>query len=253
MSSSRQPGRLKMTRYEYAVQQLRREIVNGTLPPGTLLAELPMARRLGVSRVPVREALCTLEREGLVEFSSTGRAYVKSLTAADFEELYNLRLALEPLAARWAAPRLKRDASALEANVAATRAAQSLQEVTRLDLDFHQLILEACGSQRLVKLWLSLRGELELWLGRLHRAKEGQTQRTREETAAAHLEIIACFRERPAVDCERLSRRHIQGWREWLPLPEAEGAAPRAETGHLPKSFPSLVNPDQNPTPLTLS
>jgi len=56
-----------------------------------------VAKRFGVSRVPLREALFTLEREGLVEFSATGRAFVKDLTTTDFEELYVLRLTLEPL------------------------------------------------------------------------------------------------------------------------------------------------------------
>ena len=63
------------------------------------MAESAAARELGVSRVPIREALFTLEREGLVEFSDTGRAYVKELSPHDFEELFVLRLALEPVAA----------------------------------------------------------------------------------------------------------------------------------------------------------
>ena len=64
------------------------------------LSNSELSRRLGVSRVPVREALFTLEREGLVEFSATGRAFVKELTPRDFEELLLLRLTLEPLGAR---------------------------------------------------------------------------------------------------------------------------------------------------------
>ena len=88
-------------------EKLRREILDGRAAPGDLLAESAVARRLGVSRVPVREALFTLERDGLVEFSGTGRAYVKLLTPRDFEELLVLRLALEPLASRLAAPHLR--------------------------------------------------------------------------------------------------------------------------------------------------
>lgn len=80
-----------------------------------------MAERFGVSRVPVREALFTLEREGLLEFSASGRAFVKDLTPQDFLELHAVRLALEPMAARLATPSLKRDASTLEKNLAAMR------------------------------------------------------------------------------------------------------------------------------------
>ena len=112
------------TRSDITVSRLRQEILDGEISPGHLLAESAVAQRLGVSRVPVREALFTLEREGLVEFSDTGRAYVKDLTPHDFEELYVLRLALEPVAARLAAPGLRADCSRLEKNIKATSKAR---------------------------------------------------------------------------------------------------------------------------------
>lgn len=205
-------------RSDSAASLLRAEILNGTSAPGALLAESAVAKRLGVSRVPVREALFALEREGLVEFSPTGRAFVKALTPQDFEELYVLRLALEPLASRLAAPALKADFSKLEKNLVATRRARSVQEVTLLDLEFHQLILAASGNARLMKLWCSLRGELELWLGRLHRSHQLQTKETLKETADAHQSIVEAFRSQTPATCERLMREHILGWREWLPL-----------------------------------
>ena len=205
-------------RSDSAASLLRAEILNGTSAPGALLAESAVAKRLGVSRVPVREALFALEREGLVEFSSTGRAFVKALTPQDFEELYVLRLALEPLASRLAAPALKMDISKLEKNLAATRRARSVQEVTLLDLEFHQLILEASGNARLMKLWRSLRGELELWLGRLHRSHQLQTRETLKDTVDAHQSIVGSFRTQAPAACERMMREHILGWREWLPL-----------------------------------
>jgi DNA-binding GntR family transcriptional regulator len=205
-------------RSDSAATLLRAEILNGTSAPGALLAESAVAKRLGVSRVPVREALFALEREGLVEFSATGRAFVKALTPQDFEELYVLRLALEPLASRLAAPALKVDIAKLEKNVVATRRARSVQEVTLLDLEFHQLILAASGNARLMKLWCSLRGELELWLGRLHRNHQLQTKETLQETVDAHQAIVESFKTQSPAACERLMREHILGWREWLPL-----------------------------------
>lgn len=205
-------------RSDSAASLLRTEILNGTSAPGALLAESAVARRLGVSRVPVREALFALEREGLVEFSPTGRAFVKELTPQDFEELYVLRLALEPLASRLAVPFLKADVSKLEKNLEATRRARSVQEVTQLDLEFHQLILEASGNARLMKLWCSLRGELELWLGRLHRSHQLQTKETLKDTVDAHQSLVESFKTQTPIACERLMREHILGWREWLPL-----------------------------------
>jgi len=126
-----------------AVDRLRREIFGGQLPPGTRLAEAAEAKRLGVSRVPVREAFAVLERDGLLEFTETGRTVVKTLTPQDFEELFAMRLLLEPAAARMAFPLSPKQQQLLDENILATQTAKTLEEVTRLDLEFHQLIVAA--------------------------------------------------------------------------------------------------------------
>ena len=208
-------------RSDDTVQRLRTGITHGILVPGTLLAEAAVARQLGVSRVPVREALFTLEREGLVEFSPTGRAYVKELQPHDFEELFLLRLSLEPLASRLAAPRFRLDTRALECNIEATARARSLQDVTRLDLDFHQIILETSGQKRLVRFWMSLRSELELWLARMHRTLQSKSKTTREQTVNSHTQLMQSFHNLSPVAAERLSKEHIQGWRALLPVAES--------------------------------
>lgn len=216
------PNASSQPRSDLAFSSLRSHIIDGLLEPGTLLAEAAVARELGFSRVPVREALFHLESEGLVEFSESGRAYVKELSPRDFEELFILRQTLEPAAARLSAPKLKADVSALERNIQATRKAKSLAEVTRLDLDFHELIVEASGNSRLLKLWRSLRSELELWLGHLHRSHRENRLDTREGTAGAHEQIVRCFQTASPVACERMMRQHILGWREWLPITEVQ-------------------------------
>ena len=215
MNNDPQPS---ISRSEDTVRRLRSDIFLGAFAPGTLLAEASVARQMGVSRVPVREALFALEREGLVEFSPTGRAYVKELTPHDFEELFVLRLALEPPGARLAAPRIRTEFRALEANIEATVIARSLPEVTHLDLDFHQIILDASGQKRLARLWGSLRSELELWLERMHQTHEFQTQGTREKTVESHRELLICFKEQSPEEAERHMQLHIQGWRAWLPM-----------------------------------
>lgn len=99
-------------RSDLAFSSLRSRVLDGLLEPGTLLAEAAVARELGISRVPLREALFHLESRGLVEFSGTGRAYVKELSPQDFEELFILRQTQEPAAASLSAPKLKADVSA---------------------------------------------------------------------------------------------------------------------------------------------
>ena len=208
-------------RSEVTAARLRADIIDEVLSPGDQLAEASVAKRLGVSRVPVREALFTLEREGLVDFTATGRAFVKELTAHDVHELYAMRLTLEPIAARLAAPELRRDASPLAANVAATARATTLREVTHLDLDFHELILMAAGNARLLRAWRALRGELGLWLGQFHRLRESRTRDVREETVRAHTALITLFRTRPPAACEDEIRRHVVSWKDWLPADDA--------------------------------
>ena len=220
-------------RSDHTAALLRSRIIEGNIEPGALLAESAVARELGVSRVPVREALFALERDGLVIFSGTGRAYVKELSPKDFEELFVLRLTLEPLAARLAVAALREDASALEKNIAATRKASALIDVTHLDLDFHELILEASGNARLLKLWRSLRCELELWLGRLHRTRQIQMRGTREETASKHDELVEALRTQSPTVCERKVREHILGWREWLPLDITDPAPAQPATKRI--------------------
>ena len=209
-------------RSDHATALLRGRILDGVLNPGVLLAESAVARELGVSRVPVREALFALEQDGLVEFRETGRAYVKKLLPHDFEELYLLRLTLEPVAARLAAPALRENPSALEANIRATGKEPSLIQVTQLDLDFHEIILEASGNRRLLKLWRSMRNELALWLGRLHRSKQLQTRGARAETVSSHEGLVTAFKTESPAECERLMREHVLSWREWLPTTEVQ-------------------------------
>lgn len=223
------PNQSAMARSESALLALRRDILAFKLPAGALLAEAAVARALKVSRVPVREALFALEREGLVEFSESGRAYVRTLRPEDFKELFVLRLALEPLGARLAAPRLREDSRQLEINIAATKLAKFPKELTQLDLDFHEAILVASGNRHLASLWKSLRYELELWLAML-RAHQQQTARARAVTVASHEKILRCLREQSPAAAERLMRRHILSWREWLAAAEPCASLPNRRT-----------------------
>ncbi len=206
-----------LTRTDATADRLREDILQATLAPGEALAEAAVAKRLGVSRVPVREALFTLEREGLVEFSPTGRAFVKELTARDVHELFAMRQTLEPTAARLAAPAIRKHPQALLETVAATAKATTLRDVTHLDLAFHELILMASGNARLLRAWRALRWELGLWLGQFHRLRESRTKDVREETVRAHTHLVELFRTGTPAACEHEVRRHVVSWKEWLP------------------------------------
>ncbi|MFI6941463.1 GntR family transcriptional regulator [Streptomyces sp. NPDC050418] len=87
-------------------EQIRHRIYDGSLPPGTRLVEQELAARYEVSRLPVREALRILHHEGLVEYLPTRGVVVRTLDRRQVSELYDIREALESLAARQAAERV---------------------------------------------------------------------------------------------------------------------------------------------------
>src|SRR5581483_2145876 len=85
---------------------LRAAILHGRMPPGTRLNQYTLAQQLRVSRMPVREALRTLQAEGLIELQPHRSAVVVSLEPAEFAEIFDIRATLEARAARRAVPRL---------------------------------------------------------------------------------------------------------------------------------------------------
>ena len=135
-----------------ATEHLREQIVCGIVDPGQTLPESRVGEMLGVSRAPIREALTLLEREGLIEFDRRGTARVCEFDLEDVRELGLMRMVLEPAASRLAAERLpEAGLDAIKKNLHALKAVSRLDDVTRLDLDFHRLIFSAAGNKRLMR------------------------------------------------------------------------------------------------------
>lgn len=216
--TSGQPKLKRQTLTQAVEARLRAEIIQGLHEPGTMLSEPVLSSALGVSRSPVREALLILERDGIVEFDERGRTRVANMTAADFEDLYLLRLAVEPMVAvHTAAEATAADYAALEANIAAMQHSGQVAEISQLDIEFHALLVEASRRPRLIATWRSLRPSLELWLGALHRRHEQLTGRVKEITIESHQELIETLRNGDGEAIEKLMRGHIEGWYKWLP------------------------------------
>ena len=195
-----------------AVTHLRAEIVTGRLPPGEALPEARIGELLGVSRAPVREALTLLEREGLVTFDRRGTAHVCVLRPDDVKELGLMRLALEPVAARLACGRWTPNWDGIEANLQELNRAKSLADVTRLDVEFHRLILLASGNRRLLTAWEELAGQFLLVMTRFHQTIEQRTRQVRESTHRCHVELVASLASGDPARAEALAREHATGW-----------------------------------------
>jgi DNA-binding GntR family transcriptional regulator len=196
---------------------LRKAIVAGAFAPGDHVPETRMAAQLGVSRVPVREAMMTLEREGLLEFDERGAARVRNFVAADFEEIFSMRLVLEPMAARLACRRLQSaDVAALTDNIRRMRKTSGLLAVTLLDIDFHDLIMQAARHNLLSACWGNLHSLLQVWLARLHRREEGQKE-IRAISVKGHLKIVEILQSGDEEAAEKEMRQHLVSWRDRMP------------------------------------
>ncbi|TWP33244.1 GntR family transcriptional regulator [Leekyejoonella antrihumi] len=154
---------------ERVSDQLRQRIVTGALVPGQRLVERDLAEQLGVSRLPVREALRILESEGLLSAGPSRSIIVRQLSLRDVEELFDTREALEVFAARQAAERattaeLSRlariaDNGTLAANTGDTRKALSSQE------RFHDTVIDLAHNQLLRDILQPVQARLH-WLFR---------------------------------------------------------------------------------------
>ena len=132
--------------------ELRNRIVDGRLPAGLRINEVRLARELGVSRTPLREALARLAQEGALRSVPRIGYFVRRLTLDEFEQIYPIRALLDPEALRQAGlpsrerlERLKR----IDQDIARARNADS---VINLDDDWHLELLAACPNKVLIDL-----------------------------------------------------------------------------------------------------
>jgi DNA-binding GntR family transcriptional regulator len=202
------------------VQLLREEIISGVLPPGKPLAEPVLARRFRVSRAPIREALIELERVGLVQFESTGRTRVRTLTQRDFLEIIEARVALESMAARRAAARWSAEDSAfMNRSIAAQGKASTLAELSRLDWELHEYVMRRAGNARLLTLWQGIRWQFEMCLAHTFRLLQKLALKPRQVAVESHRRLLAALASGKPETAARTMTTHIEDSLEW-PLAE---------------------------------
>lgn len=174
MSPTSAEKREPMTTFESesarVTRQLRDEILDGVRVSGERLVERDLADRLGVSRVPVRDALRALAIEGLVTPRPRSWAVVREFTASDIADLQEVRAAFEPLAFRLAAQRrtrggLDRLRKAVDQEMAAARAGDAIP-ARRAAADFHELVTVLAANELLVELGGLLRSRMRWLLAR---------------------------------------------------------------------------------------
>ena len=187
-TGERSPLVLKSLR-EQVYDHLRQLLNRGELRPGAFLDLEALEARLGVSRTPLRDALLQLESEGFVEILPRRGVQVRALTREDIRHLYEIIGALEGAALLAAFPRLSAaEASALRRLNAEMKRAVEKGEFDRYyerNLAFHDVFLDRCDNERLVRLVRTLKQRLYDWPRRRGFVKEWERASVKE-----HAELV---------------------------------------------------------------
>lgn len=203
---SRPPG----SKADYVHEVLRDEIMTGRLAAGAAVPQDEIARRLGVSITPVREALRRLESEGLISYRSHRGATVAELSRDAAHELYLLRGAIEGLCARLAADRLTEaeltELAELHRTMLTEHEAGVVENLAEHSRAFHDRIARAGGpaflAGHLKSIWLDnpVPVESSLW----HHSPEAAG------FLAAHGELLDALSQRDGRRAERIMTEHLE-------------------------------------------
>ena len=203
---------------DHVFERLLDAIVKGDIKPGDRLSETLIAKQLGVSRGPLREAIRRLEGRKLVERTPNVGPRIVSLTPEDLIEIFYIRERLEGLAVRLATERMTEKAlDQLEERLGEHAKKTSLQRGDGYlqnagDDDFHYLIVQGSGSKRLQELLCN-----DLYhLLRIYRFKSSETVGRAKAALREHKTILAAMRKRDAGEAEKLMMQHIAAARENL-------------------------------------
>lgn len=195
-----------------AYVMVRQRIVSGDYPPGTRLTERNLAEELGVSRVPLREALPQLEADGFITTSIRRGATVTQLTMRDIVELFDVRIGMEVHAAKLAAQRARLGGSTESLALVMSRADEVLvrgdpTEITSTNAHLHEEIVRLSNNALLAAMMRPLVGRMR-WVFTMT-ADRDPTVQCRE-----HHELVDAIRAGDQDLAAALAYAHVERGRE---------------------------------------
>lgn len=193
-----------------AYEWIRDAIESGELEMGTPLPENLLAKEIGVSRTPIREALRSLEQDGYVKIIPQKGAFVSEISLEDLKEIYDIRKFLEPFAALSAVNRIpdgeidemERGWKALKR--AALAGEVSLSKVSEMDLLLHMTITKYATNKRIGAIITTYHAQIQRF-----QKLSAQSLANIHETIGQHVEILEKLRERDARGLSSLLYEHI--------------------------------------------
>lgn len=221
---------------EQVKDRLLQDILAGRYPPHSRIVETRVARELGTSQAPVREALRGLEALGLVEIMPFRGARVRRPSRDELLEAYAVRFALESLGARLAVPRMTDDdvaeLEALGAEMQRAAADDDRHAVAVADARFHGRVIEMTGNGTLERVWRSLEPFSRTYITLVAPGADAQW------TADLHAPILDAIRQRdPELmvaalrhHFDDISGRLVDAWQDPPTEPERTPASLRRAT-----------------------
>ena len=200
---------------EVVSETMREAIVNGTLKPGERLMEIQLAEELGVSRTPVREAIRKLELEGFVVMIPRRGTYVAGLSIKDINEVFEIRTALDVLAAGLAAERITEEEleqmERLMVEIGEHIDKGDMGAIITLDSEFHDILYKASRNDRLVGIINNLREQFTRFRS-ISIAYPGRLKNTLEE----HRQLVEAIAQRNSDVAQQLAREHMENAEQTL-------------------------------------
>ena len=188
---------------------IRNGILNGRIAPGDRMVETRLAREIKTSRTPVREALHMLEMEGLLEAIPRVGYRVRQIEWDEVEEICEIRAVNETLAVRWAVKRITpKEVQLLEENLMVAESAVkggNPESFVVHDAEFHEILVRASGSARLLELCQLLRRHMLRY-----RIESLYLPETALRAIAGHRRILECIRGNDADGIEEAIRDHLE-------------------------------------------
>lgn len=191
---------------EQIAARVRADVLSGVLPAGRRLSQEALAEQYAVSRVPVRDALRILHAEGLISTSPRFGTTVAPLSTPDLEELYEMRLALEPMLSARATPHMRpRDLAEMERELEAMAAASEDSPAWfAAHAGFHRALNERAGRERICALVDNLRALTERYV-RAYQVLEWPDT----ELQRAHEVLLAAVKRGDPDEVAEVVREHL--------------------------------------------
>ena len=208
-------------------RELERMILAGDIVPGSKLNEASLAKALGVSRGPVREAFRALEESGLVRLEKNRGVYVRQIPIDEADDIYELRAVLDDFVGRRVAATASAEAvRALRGDIARMEKATARNDVDSYltaNLDFHDRLVMLAGNAKLLLIYRRLANELRLFRRATLAQGDALAVSTRE-----HREIVDQIAAGKAAAAGRALYDHVMASRERMHRLYAAGDKPPA-------------------------